>query len=550
MNTAFSRLRSPWFWLSLLSLGLLLVFLVWPVVNILSSSFLGRGEGGMSGWATLLSDARYLKAIGNTIVLGLGVTLLATLIGVPLAYFTARYDYPGKGLVAILPLITLVIPEVIAAQTWLMVLGNNGVLTHAAMEWWGIELPSFYGWPGLMLVMTFTYYSYVYIGTLAAIRGFDVQLEEAAQSLGTSPTVSRLKVLVPVIMPAVLASALLVFTMVVGNFATSMIMGHEVELLSVLTYQASVSETGSNPVMQSTLATTSIALVMAALFVQRWIVARGRYEIVQGRTAASQQVRGLHGWLATLLALGMVVLSMLPLGTLLVGAFTRARGPVMRWGDWTLANLERVLVDAPDPVLNSILYSGLATIIGIAFSTLVSYLIVKKRNRITPILDYLSALPLALSGTVIGIGLMMSFNGGWLALTGSASIIVLAYIVRRLSFGIRNASSTLFNIPDSIEEASISLGVPPVRSFLKVVLPMMVPAIAAAAVLTWTTTVSELSASVIVYSPGNETMPIEIFRLIDSNLMAQASAYGLVLIAVILVPILLATKVFKIKLFS
>ena len=550
MNTRLSALRSPWVWLSLASLTLLLVFLVWPVFNILASSFTTRSANGSSGWAILLSEPRYLKAIGNTILLGLGVTVLTTLIGVPLAYFTARHDYPGKGLVSILPLITLVIPEVIAAQTWLMIFGNNGVVTRAASDWWGFDMPSFYGWPGLLVVMTFTYYAYIYIGTLAAIRGFDVQLEEAAQSLGTSPTMSRFKVMVPVILPAVLASSVLVFTLVVGNFATSLILGHQVELLSVLTYQASVSETGGDPVMQSTLATTSIALVMMALFVQRWIVSRGRFEIVQGRNAAQTRVRGWRGLSLALAAVGVVAVSMLPLATLVAGAFTRARGPVMRWGEWTTANLERVLLGAPEPVLNSIMYSALATCIGIAFSTLVSYLIVKKRNLITPLLDYISSLPLALSGTVIGIGLLMTFNSGWLSLAGTASLIVLAYIVRRLSFGIRNASSTLFNIPNSIEEASISLGVPPVASFAKVVLPLMIPAIAAAAVLTWTTTVSELSASVIVYSPGRETMPIQIFRLIDSGLMAQASAYGLVLIAVILIPILLATKVFKIKLFA
>lgn len=542
-------LRSPWAWLSLMSLGLLVVFLILPVANILASSLTAKSADGQSGWSILLADSRYARAIGNTVVLGLGVTLLAAAVGVPLAYFTARHDYPGKWLVSILPLITLVIPEVISVQTWLMLLGNNGVITHALYDHLGIDIPSFYGWPGLLVVMTFTYYAYIYIGTLAAMRGFDVQLEEAARSLGTTPAKSRLKVMVPVIMPAVLASALLVFTLVVGNFATSMFLGHRVELLSVLTYLAATSEIGGPPVMQSTLATTSILLVMIALFAQRWVISRGRYEIVQGRSPAQTRVRGAREYALALLAVGVVLISMLPLMTLVAGAFTRARGPVMRWGEWTLANIERALISAPDPVLNSIMYAGAATALGIAFSTLVSYLIVKKRNSLTPMLDYVSSLPLALSGTVIGIGLLMTFNTGWLVLSGTGTVIVLAYMVRRLSFGVRNASSTLFNIPDSIEEASISLGVAPVRSFLKVVLPLMAPAIAAAAVLTWTTTVSELSASIVVYSPGRETVPIQMFRLIDSGLMAQASAYGVILITVILVPIVVAIKGFKIRLF-
>lgn len=542
-----AQLRSAWFWLSALALAILAVFLLYPLLNVLTGSF--GGSSGRSGWTMLAGEPKYATAIVNTIVLGLAVTLTTTLIGVPLAYFTARFSFPGKGIVAVLPLVTLVIPEVIAAQTWLMMLGNNGFITR-----WlgarGIDIPSFYGWPGLITVMTFTYYTYVYIGTLAAIRGFDVQLEEAAQSLGTSPVRSRLNVMLPVVLPSVLASALLVFTLVVGNFATATILGSRVPLLSVLTYQAAVAEGGSDPVMQSTLASVSIALVMIVLFVQRWIASRGRHEVTQGRGARAQSLRGLPGLITGLLAGLLVIVSLLPLGSIVIGAFTVSRGPVMRWGEWTTVHVERLFRIAPDPVLNTLTYAAVATLIGITFSAIVSYLIVKKRTILTPALDYLTALPLALSGTIIGIGLLMSFNTGFLPLTGTASIIVLAYIVRRLPFGIRNASSTLYNIPNSIEEASISLGVPPVATFFKVVLPLMLPAIAAAAVLTWTTTVAELSASIIVYSGGRETMPIQIFKLIDSNLMASASAYGLILVAVILIPILVATRIFKVDLFS
>jgi iron(III) transport system permease protein len=542
-----TRLFSAWHALSGLILLLLAIFLLYPLANVLASSFLHRG--GQSGWAIFFSNAQYLTALANTIVLGLAVTTGATLIGVPLAYMAARYTFPVKALIALLPLITLVVPEVIAAQTWLMMLGNNGLITRWLLDQ-GISIPSFYGWFGLITVMTFIYYTYVYIGTLAAIRGFDVQLEEAAQSLGTTPAASRLKVMVPVIMPAVLASCLLVFTLVAGNFAVATILGQRVPLLSVVTYQTFVSESGGDPVMQSTLASVSVGLVAAVLFLQRWIVSRGRYEIVTGRGARPGRLRGLP---AAALAIGagiIVVVSLLPLVTVIAGAFTFARGPVMQWGRWTTLNMERVFLNSPDPIINTLIFAGIATLISIVISTAASYLIVKKRNLLTPWIDYLSMLPLALSGTVLGIGLVMSFNTGWLTLTGTGAIIVVAYVIRRLPFGIRNASSTLYNMPGSIEEASISLGVPPVRSFFKVVLPVMLPSIAAAAILVWTTTVAELSASIVVYSSGRETMPIQIYRLIDSNLMAQASAYGLVLVATILIPITIATTIFKIDLFN
>lgn len=540
--------RDIWFLLTTLVLCVLVVFLLYPLLNTLRASFMVGGNGS-SGWSQLLGEAKYRDAIVNTIGLGLAVTLTATLIGAPLAFFTARFSFPGKTLVALLPLTTLVVPEVIAAQAWLMVFGNSGLVTRIAAGW-GIELPSFYGWFGLITVMTFIYYSYVYIGTLAAIRGFDAQLEEASQSLGVSPSRSLLTVMLPVVLPAVLASMLLVFTLVVGNFAVATVLGHSVPLLSVLTYQSFVSEVGANPVMQSTLASVSIAIVAIALFAQRLIVSKGRFETVQGRVAPVKTLAGLQAGLFALAAALVLLISVVPLFTVIVGAFTRARGPVMRWGEWTTAHVERALFSAPDPIINTLVYASIATALSLVVSVLIGFLVVKKRSFLTPMIDYLSALPLALSGTVLGIGLMISFNGGWLPLAGSGAIIVLAYFIRRLPFGIRNASSTLYNIPNSIEEASISLGVPPFRSAVQAVLPMILAPVAAAGVLVWTTTVAELSASVVVYSAGQETLPIQIFRLIDSNLMAQASAYGLVLVVVILLPIFVATRVFKIDLFA
>ncbi|MCB1371738.1 MAG: iron ABC transporter permease, partial [Rhodobacteraceae bacterium] len=443
----------------------------------------------------------------------------------------------------------LVIPEVIAAQTWLMMLGNNGLITKFLREF-GIRLPSFYGWFGLITSMSFIYYTYVYIGTVAAIGKFDVQLEEAAQSLGTPPGRARLKVMLPVILPAILASALLVFTMTVGNFAISIILSHGMPLLSVATYQAAVSEGTTSITMQSTLASVSVLIVMSVLFLNRWIVSRGRYEIVQGRGARPVPLEGLRGLMVAGPAGLVVAISLLPLVTIALGAFTKARGPVMQWGTWTFENLERVFVTAPGPLLNSLLYAGIATFISIAFSAVVSYLVVKKPNVLTTWVDYISAIPLALSGTVLGVGLLAAFNGGWLPLTGTSAIIVMAYVVRRMPFGMRNAQATLHNIPNSIEEASISLGSPPVRTFFRVVLPIMLPAVASATILTWTTTVAELSASILVYSGGRETLPIQIFRLIDSGLMAYASAYGLVLVAVILIPVILANRLFGIDVFS
>lgn len=541
---------SPWLVLTILALVLALVFVGWPIVNVLLSSFTSGEGNALAGWVTFFSDAQYLSALGNTLLLAAIVTVLATAIGVYLAYFTSRFRIWAKAIIAVLPITAILVPEVIVTQAWLMFLGNNGILTRFLYDTFGILLPSLYGWPGLILILPLLYYTYVYLGTLAALKSFDSQLEEAAMSLGSSPLIARFKVTLPAIFPAVAATSLLVFTLTLGNFATSTIIGGKVELLAPLTYRVFLAETGGDPTMQSTLATVSIVIVALVLFLQRMTVGRKRYEMVQGRNWVPIRLRGLSGVVLGLIAAILLIASTLPLVMVAVIAFTESAGPVLKWGDFSLRNLTTVLAREPQPILNTIVYGGLACLIGVLVSVIVSVVIVKKRNHLTPSLDYLIMLPMALSGTVLGIGMMTTFGAGPITLSGTAAIIVLVFVIRRLPHGVRNASATLHAIPDSLEDASISLGVPPFRSFMKVVLPLMVPGIAAATVLTWTTIIAELSASLVVYSAGRETITIKVFQLMGTGLNGQAAAYGLILTLLAIVPIVIATKVLKIRLFT
>ena len=222
----------------------------------------------------------------------------------------------------------------------------------------------------------------------------------------------------------------------------------------------------------------------------------------------------------------------------------------MHWGQWSTRSLERALSFAPEPIINSVIFAATATVIGTFFAVLVSYLVVKKKSLLSGWLDYAVVMPLTISGTVLGIGLVQTFNSGFLVITGTAFIMVLCYVVRRLPFGVRNASSVLYNIPSSLEEASISLGVTPFKTFLKIILPVMKSSIFSAAILMWVTSISELSASIVVYTGGLETMPVAIFRQVDTGRLGLASAYGSILVTLILVPVAIAVKFLKINLFS
>lgn len=545
------RSVSPWLIPALLCLAVLVVLVLWPLATLFYQSAIDPQTGHVSleGFRTFFSDRDYTDAFFNTIRLGLTSTIGTLMLGAPLAYVVARYDFPGKSVVALLPLATIVLPDIIVSQAWLMLLGNNGVV-RLALEDIGIYLPTFYGWFGMSFVLILNDYTYVYIGMLAALKAIDGSIEEAAINLGASNLRRALTVTLPVLAPALLINAMIVFTLAVDNFSIPMILGGRVDVLSSLTYTTFLSEMGGNPTMQSVLAVASVVLVGFVLFVQKRLVERKTYHMQQGRAPRAVKAQGLSAVLLTATAVLFVAFSLIPASIVVVGAFTKASGPVMQYGQFTLENMERALRYAPEPIINSLMLASVAAIAGTCFAIVSSYLIVKKRIWAVTLLDYVVMLPLAISGTVLGIALIHTYNSGFLVLTGTWVIMAAAYFVRKVPFSIRSASASLYSIPDSIEEASINLGVSPVVSFFKVVLPLMKPAILAAAILMWVTSLAEISATIVLYYGGMETMPIQMFRQIDAGYLATASAYGVILMFVILVPVYLAVRFLKLDLFS
>lgn len=545
------RTLSPWFFPALLCLAVLVVLVLWPLATLFYQSAVDplTGHASLAGFRTFFEDDTYTDAFFNTIRLGLISTVGTLLLGAPLAYIVARYDFPGKSVVALLPLATIVLPDIIVTQAWLMLLGNNGIV-RLALEGIGVYLPTFYGWFGMSFVLILNDYTYVYIGMLAALKAIDGSIEEAAVNLGASSLRRALTVTLPVLAPALLINAMIVFTLAVDNFSIPMIVGGRVDVLSSLTYTTFLSEMGGNPTMQSVLAVASVLLVGSVLFVQKRLVERKTYQMQQGRAPLARKAHGLPAVLLTATAVLFVAFSLIPATIVLIGAFTKASGPVMQYGTFTMDNMVRALRYAPEPIINSLMLASIATVAGTCFAIVASYLIVKKRMRVVSMLDYVVMLPLAISGTVLGIALIHTYNSGFLVLTGTWVIMAAAYFVRKVPFSIRSASASLYSIPDSIEEASINLGVSPIVSFFKVVLPLMKPAILAAAILMWVTSLAEISATIVLYYGGMETMPIQMFRQIDSGFLATASAYGVILMIVILVPVYLAVRFLKLDLFS
>ncbi|MCX5465671.1 MULTISPECIES: ABC transporter permease [Alcaligenes] len=540
--------RDPaWLLLALGALALLGYFLLWPVLSMLASSLFNKeGQVGLHGYVQFFSEPAYRESLFNTLWLGGAVTLLSLVLGAGLALAAARFSFPLAACLGVLPLLTLVIPDVVVAAAWIVVLGKQGVL-NSVLAPFGFELPSLYSWWGLVFVMTLNNYVYAYVAVLVGLKSMDRNLEEAGLSLGSSLGRTLRTVTFPLMVPALCGAAVLVFMHVIGDFGVPAILGARTPVLAVKTYNEFVSEMGGNPQMQTTMASLLVFLGLALLLIQKWVVARRTYQMESGRPPERVPLQAWQAGVCAALVTILIVLSVLPVMVVIVTAFTPSIGPVLKYGGFTLSHMQQALVQAPGPLYNSLLLGAAATSAGAVFSILAAYLIVKRPSGLSASLDVLVMLPLTIAGTVLGIALINVFNSGWLVLTGSWSIMALAYFLRRVPTSVRAAMGPLHNLRNSIEEASISLGVAPMPTFARVVLPVVWPAVIAATVLMWITTLSELSATVVLYFGGMSTLPIEVFQLVDSGRLAQASAYSLVLLMAIFLPLLLTRFIFKVK---
>lgn len=534
------RYFTPWNFILFSVLAVLFFLVIYPMLSIFHASFLDPEEGRVSfeNYEKIFRLPFYLRCLRNSLWVSFLATLLSLAIGVPFGFFTSRYVFPGKSLIKTLATLPLILPTFIGAEAWILLLGRNGWLSNLAKTV-GITLPSIYGWQGIVLVFTLHFFPFVFLMVEAALHSIDRSLEESAANLGASPWHVFRSVTLPIITPSILAGALVVFYMSIENFGVPQLIGEDYRVLAVQAYNEFISEMGGNPSMAGALSMILILITLFLTFGQKYWVERKNYAMSSLRPPEVKKVSPLATLSMWLFCSSVVFLALAPFLVVLVSSVTKTQGPVMYFGQFSLKNLSQAIEIAPRPIFNSFFLSTVATLIGIVFGLAVSYLVVRKKGPATYVLDLLMILPLIVAGTVLGIALASTYNKGRIVLTGTWMILVLAYFIRKVPFSVKTTSSILQQIDASVEEASINLGVPPVRSFLKVVVPVMLPGIAAGAIMMWVTTLAELSSTIVLYYGPWATMTVQIFQYIGSGDFGPASAYGTILMVSVIAPLFL-----------
>ena len=525
-----SRPFDFWSLVLLLSALLLGALLVWPLFEVLKIGLWNEETQSftLDFYKKLLTHKYYIGALVNSMIVGIGGMLGACLLGIPLAYFTTRYAIRGRSLISTLSVMALVSPPFIGAYSWIVVLGNNGWLTQA-MKSIGIQLPTIYGVHGIILVFSLKFFPFVYLMTASALKNINRSLEEAAHNLGCSSMQRFFKVTLPLVMPAVSASAILCFVLSLADFGTPSIIGRDFRTLSTLAYNQYTSEMGGTPSMAVSISMLMIVISMVAVYLQRRTLRNKSYAGSLLQQHVVQPAAGLRGVAMHVICYGIVALAILPIVVVIYTSFLKTQGPVFL-NAFGLTSYERVLREIPDVIANTFLYSLLATLAITLAGGLMSYVIVRRESRWSGLLDAVLMVPYVVPGVVMAIGFLLVFNAPPVDLVGTAGIIVLILFIRRLPYGVRATTAVLRQIKPSIEEAAISLGASPAKAFFKVTVPLMMPGIVAGAMMSFITSINELSSTLLLYNGRTTTMPVKVFVAVLDGEFGLAAALSTILL--------------------
>ena len=511
--------------------GLLALLLMWPLSTVLRASLIdASGAFGLGNYAELAARPRYARAFANTLLAGAGGTIGALLLGVTLAALLTRYRLRGRTLIQTLAVMALVSPPFIGAYAWIVLFGANGLVRRFVIDL-GIDMPPIYGATGVILVFAFKFFPNVFLITAAALAGVNRSLEEAAEGLGLPPWRRMIQVTMPLVLPAIAASALLAFVLSIADFGTPRLIGRDFAVLATEAFSLYTADLGANPGLASALSLVLVGVSMILVLLQRRLLRRDVFHTNALRRPAIITLAGWRSLLAHFLAYTIVGIGILPAIVVVAFSFRRTNGPVFQPG-FGLQSYERMLHAVMDPVWNTLTFSLTATVAIVTAGTLVGYLITRRPSRGTAALDAILMIPYVVPGVVMGIGFITAFNTPPLAITGTGAVIVLALFIRRLPYAARGAATALKQLSPNLEDAAISLGYSPAQAFLRITVPLILPGIMAGGMMSFVTAMNELSASLVLYVSDTVTMPVRIYQAVISGDYGTASALATTLLAI------------------
>lgn len=544
MMQAKGRKYDIWSTITVVIFIMYILLLVFPLFTLLIKSVIDGSTGAFSlaYFKEFFSKKYYYGSLLNSFKVTLCVTALTIIIATPLAYIMTTFKIKGKSVIQVLILISSMQAPFIGAYSWILLLGRNGAITNFIKNTFNISMPGIYGFAGILLVLTLELTPLIYMYLTGALKSVDNSLLEAAESMGCTGASKMFKIIIPLIMPTMLAGALLVFMRALADFGTPMLIGEGYRTVPVLIFNEFISEMGGDDGFAAAISVIVIIFATAIFLLQKYISNKKSFSMSALHPIEAEEKKGVKNVLAHIYVYLFTFIALLPQLCVIYTSFLNTSGRIFTEG-YSLKSYEAAFSKVGDSILNTFFLAGVSILIVVFLAILIAYVTVRRRNTMTSLLDIITMFPYIIPGSVLGIALLLSFNKKPLLLSGTAAIMIISFVIRRLPYTIRSSAAIVHQISISVEEAAISLGASKLKTFFKITLPMMLPGVISGAILSWVTIISELSTSIILYTARTKTMTIGIYTEVIRGNYGVAAALSTILSLITIISLLIFFKI-------
>jgi iron(III) transport system permease protein len=528
----------------------LILFLVYPLTRIFYDAFTDEaGRFTVANFVEFALDGFYRRSLVNSLILGVGTVVACSALGFAIAFLLVRYEFAGRNLFSYLTLIPIISPPLVGVLGFTFIMGRAGTVNVLLMDWFDVVRPInfVYGIHGVLIVETLHLFPMITLNVVDALGKIDPALEEAAESVGARGWRKMRTITLPLTTPGYMAGALLVFIWTFSDFATPLVLGVH-DLLASQAY-LNIVQFVDRRLFRMGIVISALMVVLAILFLiaARQYVAIKDYSSLSYTRVARRRL-GPLGQAAAITFLSLVMLaSFIPYLGVALASVGRGWSLTPIPEQYTLQYFERVIVETPKYIVNSLLYSGLAVALCIVIGVPIAWLLARTRVPGRDTLDGLNTLILAIPGTAIGIAYIRAFHVElpWLerGLTSLWIVLPIVLAVRRLPYTVRGSYASLLLVHRSMEEAAASVGAGGLRSFRDVTLPLIWRGVLVGSLFSFMTSLQEASAVLFLSLGGWETMTVGIFSFYIAGSANEAAALGVVLIVVAAVTVLVINRV-------
>lgn len=521
------------------ALALIVLVAVPLLFVILQAVFPAVGQGSFAtpfaGMGAVLAEPRLIRMVGNTLLLGVGVVVGSTIVAVPLAVLRALFRVPLGPLWDILLLVPFMIPPYIATLGWIMTLQPGGYLAQLT----GFNAGSYlFSLGGVVFVMTLGVFPVVYFAVSRTVEAIGGRYADVGRVFGASPFTAFRRVTLPLSLPGLAASLLLVFAMTIEEYGTPAALGRRAGFEVLVTgIDTRVSDWPIDLQGAAMLSLILVAMSLGAFLIQLRILANRSFETVGGKPQAV--VKRPLGLFAVPVVAAFALVSLLAVGVPLFAIFATALSKTLSGGlspdNLGLDHFRAIATGengAVEALVNSLgLGTATALITGLVGAA-TSYAVVRTRFRGKSLLDALTVIPNAIPGIVVAVGIILAWNQPWLPVTpyNTPLILLMAYCCILLPYTVRYANAAFRQVGDNLEAAALVFGASRLVAFRRILLPLVLPSLISAMLLVFAVATRELVASILLAPPGMSTISTFIWRQFDQGSVGLGMAMSAVTI--------------------